>query len=148
MAIDDHKKPKVGVGVMIFRDGKILLGKRKGSHGDGEYAFPGGHLEYMESFDNCARREVGEECGIKIKNIRFQLLANLTMYAPKHYVHVGLLAEWESGEPKVLEPNSSESWNWHELNELPQPLFATCELAINSYRQGENYFDISAKDGQ
>jgi len=30
--------PKVGVGVMIFKDGKILLGKRKGSHGAGEYS--------------------------------------------------------------------------------------------------------------
>ena len=148
MAIDNHKEPKVGVGVMIFKGGKILLGKRKGAHGDGEYAFPGGHLEYTESFEDCARREVGEECGIKIKNIQFQLLANLTMYAPKHYVHVGLLAEWESGEPELLEPERSESWGWYDLDELPQPRFATCELAIKSYRQGGNYFDISAKGEQ
>lgn len=49
--------PKVGIGVMIFKDGKVLLGKRKGSHGDGEYSFPGGHLNYMESFEDCAQRE-------------------------------------------------------------------------------------------
>ena len=42
---------RVGIGVIILKDGKVLLGKRKGSHGAGEYAFPGGHLEYMESFD-------------------------------------------------------------------------------------------------
>ena len=54
---EKDKKPKVGVGVMILKDGEILLGKRKGSHGEGEYAFPGGHLEYMESFSDCAKRE-------------------------------------------------------------------------------------------
>ncbi|MBI2121642.1 MAG: hypothetical protein HYT98_00825 [Candidatus Sungbacteria bacterium] len=31
-----------GVGVMILKDGTILLGKRKGSHGEGEFALPGG----------------------------------------------------------------------------------------------------------
>ena len=61
--------PKVGVGVMIIKNGKVLFHKRKGSHGDGEYAWPGGHLEYMESFEDCVRREVYEEAGIEIKNI-------------------------------------------------------------------------------
>ena len=67
-----HQRPNVGVGVMILKDEKVLLGKRKGSHGAGEYAFPGGHLEYLESFSTCAQREVMEECGIEIDQIRFQ----------------------------------------------------------------------------
>lgn len=46
----EQQKPKVGIGVMILKDEKVLLGKRKGSHGEGEYSFPGGHLEYMESW--------------------------------------------------------------------------------------------------
>src|SRR5215469_4737907 len=51
---DDDSHPKVGVGVMILKDGKVLIGKRKGAHGAGEWAWPGGHLEYMESFEDCA----------------------------------------------------------------------------------------------
>ena len=43
-SVMEHNKPKVGVGVMVFKDGKILLGKRKGAHGEGEQAFPGGLL--------------------------------------------------------------------------------------------------------
>ena len=74
------KKPKIGVGVIVIKENKVLLGKRKGSHGEGEYAFPGGHLEYMETIEDCARRETLEETGIKIKNIRFQFLANVHKY--------------------------------------------------------------------
>jgi 8-oxo-dGTP diphosphatase len=139
--MNEQNRPKVGVGVMIFKDGKILLGKRKGSHGEGEYAFPGGHAEYMESFEVCAKRETKEECGIEIKNVRFQLLANVTKYAPKHYVHVGLIADWESGEPKVLEPEKSEHWNWYDINTLPQPLFEMCKISAESYKNGNIYFD-------
>ena len=43
---DHEQKPRVGIGVMIFKDGKVLLGKRKASHGEGEWASPGGHLDY------------------------------------------------------------------------------------------------------
>gem|GEM_PF-2646761 len=35
-------RPLTGIGVMIFRERKILLGKRIGAHGAGEYVFPGG----------------------------------------------------------------------------------------------------------
>lgn len=137
-----EQKPKVGVGIMILKDGKVLLGKRKGSHGEGEYSFPGGHLEYMESFEDCARREIKEECGIEIKNIRFQFLANVIKYAPKHYAHVGLLADWQAGEPKVLEPEKCESWGWYSLEALPEPMFEMCKLATDSWNMGINYYDV------
>ena len=137
----EESKTKIGVGVMILKNYKVLLGKRKGSHGEGEHAFPGGHLEYMESFFDCAKREVKEECGIKVKNIKFQFLANLKKYAPKHYVHIGLIADWESGEPKVLEPDKAESWNWYDFDNLPSPIFDFCNLAFESRKTGKNYFD-------
>ena len=78
--------PKVGIGIMIFKEGKVLIAKRKSLHGEGEYSFPGGHLEYMESFEDCARRETMEETGIQIKNLKFLHLGNIFHYAPKHYI--------------------------------------------------------------
>ena len=137
------QKPKIGVGVMTLKDGKVLLGRRKGSHGEGEYAFPGGHLEYMESFENCARREVLEECGIEIENIRFQLLSNVTKYAPKHYIHIGLIADWKSGEPQLLEPEKSESWGWYALDDLPEPIFEMCRQGLECLASKEMYLDAS-----
>lgn len=137
----DYSVPRVGVGVMIFKDGKILLGKRKGAHGEGEYAFPGGHLELMESYADCAHRELAEECGVRVKNIRFQFTANSHHFKPRHYVHIGLVADWESGEPTVLEPDKCESWDWYDLDTLPEPMFIYCKLAIEAHRTNARCFD-------
>lgn len=136
-----EKLPKVGIGVMILKGNKVLLGQRKGSHGEGEWAFPGGHLEHMESILDCARRETKEECGIEIANIRFLFLSNLKTYAPKHYVHVGLIADWQSGEPQILEPDSCEEWGWFDLNNIPTPLFNTCATSFEARRTGRNFYD-------
>ncbi len=133
---EQETKPRVGIGIMIMKDDKVLLGKRKSSLGLGEYAFPGGHLEYMESYKGCAIRETAEECGVEIENIRFQYLANLKKYAPRHYVHIGLIADWKSGEPKVLKPEKLESWDWYDLDNLPEPMFEACKMAIESYKNG------------
>src|SRR3989344_7723278 len=120
--MDEAQRIRVGVGVMVLKEGKVLVSRRKTSHGAGSFSFTGGHLEYMESFEECAKRETREECGIEIKNVRFLCLANLT-FTPKHYVHIGFVANWVSGEPKDLEPEKQEEWKWYDLDALPEPLF-------------------------
>ncbi|MCX6790614.1 MAG: NUDIX domain-containing protein [Candidatus Gribaldobacteria bacterium] len=136
---EEKLHPKVGVGVMIIKNKQVLLGKRKNAHGAEEYSFTGGHLEYLESFEECAIRETKEECGLKITNIRFQLLANLKIYAPKHYVHIGMVADWLKGEPQVLEPDSMTDWQWYDLDNLPQPIFLASKIIIDSYQSGQQY---------
>lgn len=133
------RSPQVGVGVMILKDEKVLLAKRRGAHGEGEYAFPGGHLEFGESFEDCAKRETKEEAGIEIKNIRFQYLSNVTKFTGKHYVHIGLTADWKSNQPKTLEPEKSGSWEWYSFNDLPTPVFEFCQLHFDSYKTGDYY---------
>ena len=138
-----EQKPRVGIGVTILKEGKILLGKRKGSHGQGEWASPGGHLEYMESFKDCVLREVAEECGLEIENIRFQFLANMTAYAPKHYCHIGMLADWKAGEPQTLEPHKCAAWKWFDLNDLPQNIFVASQWSIEALNEGFIFKDAA-----
>src|SRR5687767_6847471 len=97
------QRPLVGIGVMVLKDGKVLLAKRKGSHGDGDYSMPGGHLEFGESLIDCAIRETKEETGIEIESIRFVIVSNITYYTNKHYVLIGFVADWKNGTPEVLE---------------------------------------------
>jgi 8-oxo-dGTP diphosphatase len=136
------KKPQVGIGVFLVKDGLILLGRRKGSHGHGEYALPGGHLELGETFEECALRELAEEAGpdIKVKSVRFLCLTNMRRYAPKHYADIGITAEWSAGKPRVMEPEKKEDWQWYDLNDLPQPLFGCTDNYIEAYRTGKTYF--------
>jgi 8-oxo-dGTP diphosphatase len=126
--------PLVGIAVLVMKEGKLLLGRRKGSHGENEYASPGGHLEHMESFAACAAREVMEETGMEIGPIRFLRVLNTMQYAPKHYIDVAFAAEWKRGEPEVREPDKNEGWAWYDLDALPSPLFGTMPTAIEALR--------------
>jgi len=120
--------PKVGVAVIIIKNGKVLMHKRKNSHGDGTWSLPGGHLEFNESLEECAQRETFEETGMKIKNIRFADITNdIFEKEKKHYITIFMIADRESGEPIVKEPKKCECWEWHDWNNLPKPLFLPIE---------------------
>lgn len=135
-----NNQVRVGIGILVFREGKVLLGKRNNTHGSGEYAFPGGHLEFGESFEDCAKRECMEEAGIEITSVRFIRLSNMKKYG-KHYVDIGLAADWKSGEVKVMEPNKITDWDWYETDNLPKPLFGLIEQTIEALKSGQNFFD-------
>jgi 8-oxo-dGTP diphosphatase len=110
-----HDRPLIGVAVIVKKNGMVLLGKRKNSHGDGTWAFPGGHLEFSESIEECARREVFEETGIKIKNIKYGPYTNdIFEREGKHYVTLFVLADYDAGVPRVKEPHKCERWQWHQ----------------------------------
>lgn len=136
-----NEKPKCGVGILVFKDGKILLGKRKGSHAAGFYGSGGGHLDYSESLEQAAVREIQEEAGIEVANVRFLAVCNF-MIDGKQYVDVSFVADWKSGEPQVLEPDKLESWNWYDLNEVPSPLFKAVEYYIEALKTGKTFFDL------
>lgn len=138
---NNREKIKPCVGVMIFKEGKVLMGKRRGRHGDGEYSFTGGHLEYLDSFENCAKKETLEEAGIQIKNIKFLCLANYSKHVDRQDILVGIMAEWESGELKDSSEERIGEWAWYDLNNLPSPLFYPSEVMINAYKNNKNYYD-------
>ena len=137
------KRPQVGVGLIIIKGNKVLLGKRKGSHGHGEYASTGGHLENGETLEECVWRELKEEAGsdIKIKNLRFLCLINLRSYLPKHYIDIGFVADWQSGEPKVIELHKKESWEWFDIDNLPNPIFEPVPIYLEAYKTGRILFE-------
>lgn len=124
---------RVGVGVFVFKDGKFLLQMRQGAHGEGTWSLPGGHLEFGESFEDCARREVKEESDLNIKNIRFGAVTNdLFANENKHYVTIWMLSDWDSGEVKNMEPNKCTAQQWNTFDDLPSPLFLTWNQLFES----------------
>ncbi|MFA6414724.1 MAG: NUDIX hydrolase [Candidatus Paceibacterota bacterium] len=120
----EDQRPKVGVGVIIKKDGKVLFGKRRGAHGEGTWSLPGGHLEFGETLETCARREVEEETGIEIKNIKSATFTNdIFEKEQKHYITAYVTADYSAGEVKIMEPDKCDEWRWVNWDALPEPLF-------------------------
>ena len=114
----DRARPRVGLGVALLRpDGALLVGTRLGSHGAGQLAFPGGHLEGGESWAACTAREVAEEAGLQLAEARFSLLGvtNDVMPHGLHYVTLFMgarLSDAEAGGVVNGEPHKCAGWEW------------------------------------
>jgi 8-oxo-dGTP diphosphatase len=118
--------PRVGIGVLIFNAKKeLLLGQRQNSHGAHTWSPPGGHLEFGESFEDCAIREVTEETSLCIENPLVVGVTNDIFQAEnKHYVSIFLRAAYpETQTVKNNEPHKVISWEWFGRDNLPLNLF-------------------------
>ena len=142
----DVKKVGVGFGVMILKEGSVLLGKRHVDptkadselHGEGTWTMPGGKLEYGESFEEGARREVSEETGISLSDVKV-ICVNNDKNKHAHFVTIGLFSEKFSGEPKVMEPDEITEWRWFDLNKLPHPIYFPSAKVLENYKQKRFY---------
>jgi 8-oxo-dGTP diphosphatase len=136
-----NKRPFIGVGIIVKRGGKILLLKRKGSHGQGQWALPGGYLEFGESLRQCAVREIKEETGLKVKerDLRFVSLSEQFDYIKsdgKHCLTAGFSVEYQGKkQPQVCEANKSTEISWFDLKKLPKPLFTPSKDNIINFKK-------------
>lgn len=118
--------PGVAVVPLILRDGKVLMGYRVAgaSTGAGFWGSTGGKLEFGETFEDCARRETKEECGLDLTNLRVGPVTNDILESEdKHFVTVFVLADAPEGEPQALENDKIQQWQWCDWDALPEPLF-------------------------
>ncbi len=126
--------PKVAVNIVVVKEGKVLMGKRKGSNpGSAMYGTPGGHLEVLESIADCVVREIQEEVGIEVQNLRFLCVTNVCTFPPKHYVMISVRVDWKSGEPRTCEPDLCEGWEWVDPMHPPLPMTPATDTALQVY---------------
>ncbi len=130
----EKPKPRIGVGVFVFKEGKVLLGKRKGAHGIGDWAPPGGHLEFGESIEDCAKRELYEETGLHALLVETGSWSNDVIDGNKHYITFFAVVNQFEGEPELLEPHKCEGWEWFSLDALPRPLFLPANAFFSGYQ--------------
>lgn len=132
---------RMGVGVILKRKDKVLLGKRKNSHEAGSWSFPGGKLNLFETIENGAIRETLEETGLHIilaRKYRPIFTEDFFLQDQLHYITHYIEAKSIFGEPRVLEPDKCEEWRWYNWDNLPQPLFKPVQ---NLIKQGYYLFD-------
>lgn len=114
-------QPKVEVAAaLIWNKGKILITKRKkGSHLENFWEFPGGKLKEGESPECCLIREVLEELGIAIQ-INHLFWKTHFRY-PEREVDLNFYScDWTGGEPKAV---GCDSFKWVEPKKLPEYSF-------------------------
>ena len=139
------------MGVLVMRRGRVLLGRRRGSHGVGDYAAPGGHIEFGESFEQAARREVREETGLEITELRLLSVGNYIFKrddGERHYIDVDFVCEAPAGEAQLMEPEKCDGWDWYDLDDLPRPLFIVTRRMIESLRSGVALYNLSGIERQ
>lgn len=140
--MEEKKKVGVGFGVMILKDGRLLLGKRHDDpekatsllNGAGTWTMPGGKLDFGETFEEGAKRETLEETGIKLNKVNV-ICVNQDMVETAHFITIGLFSDAFSGEPKVMEPDEITEWRWFDLNSLPNPIYFPSAKVLENYKQ-------------
>lgn len=139
--------PRIGIGVLLFNDkNEILLGERLNAHGASSFGPPGGHLEFFESFEQCAVREVMEETGLSLSSCTMLGLTNdFFEDEQKHYVSIFMGVPYPVTQtPKNLEPHKTKTWDWYALNALPTPLFLPLQNFLkngNEHRYSFGHID-------
>jgi ADP-ribose pyrophosphatase YjhB (NUDIX family) len=140
------KKYGVGFGVMMVRDGKILLGRR---HEDpnkadsvfkvsGVWTMPGGKLGWGEELIDAAKREVKEETGMTLNSAEVICVSN-DMNEHAHFVTVGFYSEDFNGEALVTEPDEITEWRWFDINNIQVPLYFPSQAILKNYQSGTFY---------
>ena len=139
---DPNKKPGIGVGVMILRNDKVLLGKRHSDpqkadselHGEGSWTMPGGKVNFKEELKEAVSREAFEETGIKVNKEKLEIISVTDdIVEDAHFVTNGFLCRDFEGEPKVMEPDEIIEWQWFSLDNLPETIYFPSQKVIRHY---------------
>ena len=101
--------------VAIIRGDEILLA-RSPHFASGRYSVIAGFVESGESLEACVEREVQEEVGLQVKNIRY---FGSQPWPFPHSLMIGFTAEYESGEIQ-RDPEEIEDAQWFHHQHMPQ----------------------------
>jgi 8-oxo-dGTP diphosphatase len=115
-------RPWVGVGVVVWRDDKVLLVRRGKAPRQGEWGIPGGAQDLGETLFETATREVREETGLTIRPTAIvtaidAILRDSSTAVEFHYTLIEVSAEWVSG--KAVAQSDIEAVRWVLPAEVP-----------------------------
>lgn len=111
--------PEPTVGAVIFNpDNKILLCK---SHKWGnKYVIPGGHIELGEKMEEALRREILEETGLEICDIRLislkESIYSNTFHEKKHFIFIDYICKTDSYNVTLNE--EAQEYKWVDMSEI------------------------------
>ena len=125
-------RPYVGVGVIVFRDQKVLLVKRNKEPNKGHWSIPGGRQMLGETVAEAAQRELLEETGVKVDRLLLvdvvdAIIPDVEGKIKYHYTLVDYMGQWLSGEP--CPGDDAQEVRWVCLNEIDS--FSLLDKTLN-----------------
>ena len=102
--------------MMLVRRGSELLLARGPHFPPGMWSALAGFVEPGESLEQCVAREVAEEVGVRVSNIRY--FASQSWPFP-HSLMIAFVCDWASGEIRPQE-GEIEAANWFDVLQLPK----------------------------
>ena len=115
------ERPVVGVGAVVWRGDRVLLIRRGRPPRLGQWSLPGGAQQLGETLVEAVIREVREETGLDVTDLRFLTTVDLIERQPDgrvryHYTLIDFTAEAPEGE--ALAGDDAAAVAWFELAEL------------------------------
>ena len=112
---DSLPRPVAAVLAVVLRGEEFLLVRRANPPDQGLWGFPGGKIEPGEGVLQAALRELQEETGVHARAVK--AFAALDSIDPRpahegghHYVLVGVLCHWQSGEAVAADDALEARW--------------------------------------
>ena len=114
--------PRVGVGAIVLHEGRVLLVKRGHAPALGLWSVPGGLVDVGETTVEAARREVEEECGLKVRiaslvGVLDRVTRDADARVRYHWVLVDYLAFPETGDTITAGSDAAEV-RWVAIDEV------------------------------
>jgi len=124
----EYPRPAITVDCIIFgfdkEQIKVLLTKRAIEPFLGKWAFPGGFIDEGETADDCARRKLYQEAGLKdIFMEQLYTFSDLDRDPRYHVISIAYFALVRSTDHILEAGIDTEDVQWFSLNELPELAF-------------------------
>ncbi len=143
MADGERQLFRASADVLLIRDGKVLLGRRKDTgFGDGMYGIPGGHLEAGETLLQTAIREAQEECGVSIQPADISFAHALHHHSANVYIQFFFIASTWVGDPHICEPDRCDDMQWFPLDALPENILPHIRQVIECIGKKISYSEF------
>jgi 8-oxo-dGTP diphosphatase len=143
-----QQRVPVGTAIILLCQGSVVVGRRKGGPGAGEWSFPGGTFEQKDmSLEDGAARELFEETGLVVYPKRLQHLASvLGSERPDTRRWLTVFFWYESDVPFEalnLEPEKCEGWVWVDLQDFEQlhPLYGAIRPLLGT-KEWQQWFVV------
>jgi len=113
-----NERPVPAVGVVVLHGDEVLLVRRGTPPRQGQWSLPGGRIEFGETVEAAALRELKEETGVEaqllgmIEVLDAIFTSRTSGDVTRHYVLIDFAARWLSGEP-VAGDDAAEARFFH-----------------------------------